>query len=90
MNFVFDQILFTFSPSLSLTQEYTEKLKFERMDDDESNEYNNLVRSGGFDPFDVAGCRQWSDGVCVDQILRLFHAQMDGTITPEGERFITS
>jgi aminopeptidase N len=59
------------------------------MDTDEQNESNNLVRSGGFDPFDGAVCLQWSEGACVDQILRLFHAQMDGTITPEGKRFIS-
>lgn len=68
-----------------------EKLKFERMDIiEESNENNNLIRSGGFDPFDGAGCLQRSEGVCVDQIFRLFQAQMDDdNISPEGKRFVS-
>jgi hypothetical protein len=66
-----------------------EKLKFERVDIEESNENNNLIRSGGFDPFDSAGCLQWSEGVCVDKIFRLFQAQMDDNISPEGKRFVS-
>ena len=45
----------------------------------------NLVRFG--DPLDGVGClTHWRDGVCVNQVMRLFHAQMDGTITPEEKK----
>ncbi|KAK4026306.1 hypothetical protein OUZ56_015313 [Daphnia magna] len=69
---------------LTLFEEYTGRLKFERMDDEHPNEYNNLVRTDGFEG---EGCSSWSDGVCVDQILGMFRAEMDGTITAANKKY---
>lgn len=66
--------------------EYTRRFKYEKMDKGESDEYHNLIRLDAFDPLDGIDCHNWSDGVCVDQVLRLFRAQMTGTITPGEKR----
>lgn len=57
------------------------------MEKTESDEYDNLVRLDVSDPLDGIECLNWNDGVCVDQVLRLFRAQMEGTITPGEKRY---
>ncbi len=49
---------------------------------------SNLVRSGEGDALDNTNCVVWSDGLCVDHILRLFHAQMDGTISIDENKYV--
>ncbi|XP_046636046.1 thyrotropin-releasing hormone-degrading ectoenzyme-like [Daphnia pulicaria] len=72
----------------NLFKEYTSRFKFEKTDHGEPVDYNDWVRVG--DPLDGVGCLNWSDdGVCVDQVMLLFHAQMDGSITPEEKKAMT-
>ncbi|XP_046447507.1 aminopeptidase N-like isoform X2 [Daphnia pulex] len=72
----------------NLFKEYTSRFKFEKTDHGEPGDYNDWVRVG--DPLDGVGCLNWSDdGVCVDQVMRLFHAQMGGSITPEEKKAMT-
>ena len=49
----------------------------------------NFGRSGSSDTLDNVNCINWSEGLCVDYELRLFHAQMDGTITDDEKKYIT-
>ncbi len=61
-----------------------------RLTFNEGNEttLNNLARSGGSDTLEDIGCLNWSDGLCLDKVFRLFHAQMDDTITVEDNRYM--
>ena len=36
---------------------------------------------------DDLGCKHWSNGLCVDKTLRLFHDLLDGAISFEEKRF---
>ncbi|XP_046438917.1 aminopeptidase N-like [Daphnia pulex] len=72
----------------NLFKEYTNRFKFEKTDHGEPGDHGDWIRFG--DPLDGVGCLNWSDdGVCVDQVMRLFHAQMDGSITPEEKKAMT-
>lgn len=50
--------------------------------------FSNLVRSGERDALDNSNCDVWSEGLCVDHVLRLFHAQMDGTISIDENKYV--
>ena len=36
---------------------------------------------------DDVGCKNWSNGLCVDKTLPLFHDLLDGTISFEEKKF---
>lgn len=47
----------------------------------------SILTRSGLNHLNATKCKNWSDGLCVNEALRIFNALMDDTITPDEQRY---